>query len=182
MQRYAASLVLLFCIVLMSCSSKGLSRSKAETLIKSADFDQKAIEADTQSIRFEASHNIHLSADYSKTVGLIERAGWVTINIIRQGPLRDYAADVILTPKGVEQSRSWKKIQGGEYWWSIPTMQRDFVTVTGVTNPDPTTAVAEYQWRWIPTENGKLLGFTASQPEATSQIFQLFDDGWRIAK
>jgi hypothetical protein len=62
----------------------------------------------------------------------------------------------------------------------VPIFRREFIEVTGITSSEPSTAVAEFTSRWIPTDYGKELGAVTSAPEAGNANFRLYDDGWRL--
>ncbi|HEV2200656.1 MAG TPA: hypothetical protein VGR73_12605 [Bryobacteraceae bacterium] len=104
----------------------------------------------------------------------LEKVGWITLGVRRCNGIGGCAVDIALTPAGVEASKSWV-MQG--VTWRVPTMQREFVEVTGITNAQPTISIVEYTWKWVPTESGKALGMTPSEPRQEHAGFQLFDDG-----
>jgi hypothetical protein len=110
-----------------------------------------------------------------------ESLGWINL-VVGRCALMGCIADITLTPKGEEESKRWKKSGWGSAGgtWIIPTARKEFIEVTGVTMANPTIAVAEFTWRWVPTDDGKELGYTTSTPQSSSANFQLYDDGWHL--
>ena len=56
----------------------------------------------------------------------------------------------------------------------------ELIEVTGISSSEPSTAVAEFTSRWVPTDYGKELGAVPSSPETNNANFRLYDDGWRL--
>ena len=105
------------------------------------------------------------------------KAGWITL-VVRRCQFNSCAVDVSLTPKGAEESKGWKKIS--DKAWMVPIFRREFIEVTGIMSSEPSTAVAEFTSRWIPTDYGKEMGAVTSAPETGNATFRLYDDGWRL--
>ena len=186
MNRFVAVAASLFCLILTACGSKELSRSKAAKLIKEKYYTSQAIESSTQTTQI-AEMKDEVVGQSGSAFGIrggglpdlrnYEKAGWITL-VVRRCQFNSCAVDVSLTPKGAEESKGWKKIS--DKVWVVPIFQREFIDVTGITSSEPSTAVAEFTSRWIPTDYGKELGATPSAPEAGNANFRLYDDGWRL--
>jgi hypothetical protein len=181
MKSCIALAVLCLTVALSGCSgSKELTREKAAELIKSGAM---------QAIAVEQGHPGQWEVKPQKNAGLtdrdleylrpLEKAGWVSLKVLSRTPFVN-SVDVELTEKGVAASHSWKQDQFGK--WLIPTMEQEFVEITGITNPEPTHAIAEYSWRWTPNQQGKDFGEKPSEIQTATARFELFDDGWRIAQ
>jgi hypothetical protein len=164
--------------VLGGCGSKELTRSKAGELIKIAEFSPKAIEDSTKDVWFEVMTNGVVSNSEVPKLRELQAAGWITL-VVHKPSTFSSTVDVALTENGVTQSKAW--VSNRPNRWVIPTTQREFIEVTGITTPAATLATVEYTLRWIPTDSGKKLGIQPSKPELASATFQLFDDGWRMA-
>jgi len=188
MKRYTAAVAITFCLVLTSCGSKELSRSKAAKLIKEKYYTQQMIENGAQTTQV-AEMKDQVVGQSGSAFGIrggglpdlrnYEKAGWITL-VVRRCQFNSCAVDVSLTPKGASESTGWKKIS--DKVWMVPIFRREFIEVTGITSSEPSTAVAEFTSRWIPTDYGKELGATPSAPETGNASFRLYDDGWRLVQ
>jgi hypothetical protein len=184
--RYVAAAAITFCLVLTACGSKELSRSKAVKLIKEKYYTPETIEGSAQTTQV-AEMKDQVVGQSGSVFGIrggglpdlrnYEKAGWITL-VVRRCQFNSCAVDVALTPKGASESTGWKKTS--DKVWVVPIFRREFVDVTGITSSEPSTAVAEFTSRWIPTDYGKELGATPPAPETGNANFRLYDDGWRL--
>jgi hypothetical protein len=188
MNRYAAAIVLIFCVALTACGSKELSRSKAARLIKEQYYTQQMIEKGAQTTQVSEMKSQVVGQSGSifgvRGGGLpdlrnYEKAGWITL-VVRGCKFNSCAVDVSLTPKGLAESKGWRKLS--DRVWMVPIFKHEFIDVTGITSPEPSVAVAEFTSRWIPTDYGKELGAVPSAPETSTANFRLYDDGWRLVQ
>jgi hypothetical protein len=172
MKRFVLPIALAF--TLAGCGSKDLTRSKAARIMKESVFNKQKTEASQEFITIEKNITAYFP-DAFDNVKRAEKVGWVTFTTRKCG--LGICGDSALTDRGMSKSATWRK-QGEN--WIIPTRKWEFGDITGIeTFPAVGTATAHYTWRWIPTEDGKTLGFTASEPLAGQWNFKLFDDGWR---
>jgi hypothetical protein len=186
MNRSIIATATAFCLVLTACGSKELGRSKAAKLIKDKYYTQQMIENGAQTTQV-AEMKDQVVGQSGSVFGIrggglpdlrnYEKAGWITL-VVRRCQFNACAVDVSLTPKGAEESKGWKKTS--DKVWMVPIFRREFIEVTGITSSKPSTAVAEFTSRWIPTDYGKELGAVTSAPEAGNANFRLYDDGWRL--
>jgi len=181
--RSIAVIAIAFCMVFAACGSKQLSRSQAARLIKESYTQTPQIGDNVKFIQFPVMTNGTIyQPGYGDGVRMsdlqgYEEAGWITFAVRSCGVIA-CVANVSLTPKGVTQSKGWKEVLRN--LWRVPISRRDFVEVTGITSQDPNTAVVEFTYRWVPTEDGKEWGAVPSAPEASTANFRLYDDGWRL--
>jgi hypothetical protein len=186
MRKSIVAVALAFCMILTACGSKELSRSKAAKLIKEKYYTQQMIENGAQATQV-AEMTDQVVGQSGSAFGIrggglpdlrnYEKAGWITL-VVRRCQFNSCAVDVSLTPKGAEESKGWKKIS--DKMWMVPIFRREFIEVTGISSSEPSTAVAEFTSRWVPTDYGKELGAVPSSPETNNANFRLYDDGWRL--
>ena len=186
MNRFFTVAAIAFGLVLTACGSKELSRSKAAKLIKDKYYTPQMIEDGAQTTQVSEMKDAVVGQSGSvygiRGGGLpdlrnYEKAGWITL-VVRGCQFNSCAVEVSLTPKGASESTGWKKIS--DKVWMVPIFRREFIDVTGITSSEPSTAVAEFTSRWIPTNYGKELGATPSAPETGNATLRLYDDGWRL--
>ena len=68
--------------------------------------------------------------------------------------------------------------------YSVVLARRKLNEVTGITaDPGGKESAAEFNWEWIPTDDGKLFADRIPAGVQKGQAaFQLYDDGWRLAQ
>jgi hypothetical protein len=142
-----------------------------------ASFTPQAVERDARGISVWARPNVVFLDPSVETLKPLEEAGWITVKVRSRNAVGT-TADVALTDKGREESKSWKKIAANEFM--VVTAQREFIDVTGITMPTPNVALAQYTWQWMPTDFGKKVGISKSEITSSPATFELFDDGWRL--
>jgi hypothetical protein len=170
--------------MLFAASESKLSRPEAAELIKQARFNPKQIEANSKqlTVRTGTSYFQESSEGWQNAkvaLSTVEKIGWFNVSVERTPFI--LSSTVTITEKGKQQSRSWKDGGNGSTW-IIATEYPEFVEVSGISTQEPSIAIAEYKWRWMPTESGKILGITPGEPTTTNANFRLYDDGWRIVQ
>ena len=68
--------------------------------------------------------------------------------------------------------------------YSVVLARRKIDEVTGITvDPGGKESAAEFNWEWMPTDDGKLFpGRVPPGVQKGQAAFQLYDDGWRLAQ
>jgi hypothetical protein len=104
---------------------------------------------------------------------------------------------VELTPRGQQEAKMWirtsdKPAPAGDIFrgpdsegtvYSIPLAEKKLVEVTGMAiNQSGNEADVQFDWRWLPTPQGKPLASMAPNGETQhgEAALRLYDDGWRI--
>jgi hypothetical protein len=65
----------------------------------------------------------------------------------------------------------------------VALYEKEFIEVTGLTSQqEGTMALAEYQWRWTPTDLGRKLGLFPRGRGMGRAVFRRYDDGWRLIR
>lgn len=169
--------------VSFGCSGqKQFNRSKAQDLIRqSTSFNRKNV------VTFKTGtvSGLFFSGSYrqdpeSRKYAVLDHLGLI---LVERGGLLD---TVRLTEKGTAESKGWKTLDvggsGPSDFWQIPVAEREFVEITGVTEPLPTEATAEFTWKWIPNSMGKNFNIDSGKIYHGRAWFKLYDDGWRLVE
>ena len=170
--KICTSVVVSFYCLALGCGAKELTRPEAAQLIRKASVDQGIV------IHFKEMVNGEIPRSELQFYTNLKKAGWLTFEVHSCNAFSLCGADARLTPKGVMESKGWKKNQDGI--WEVVTARPELVEVTGIISVDSTTANVEFTVRVVPTESGKELGIEPTNPAASSVRFRLYDDGWRI--
>jgi hypothetical protein len=178
MQRYIVFAVMCVCAFICGFNSKELTRSKATHILKESVFSPQAIESGAERVTVKKLFKSSLEYADVPTMDLMKKVGWMSFSSRKCGMGNmGLCIDAAITDKGQERSRAWDKAT--DEGWKIPTRVWEFGEVTGIEQALPTIALVHYTWHWIPTEDGKILGFKPSALEQGQWNFTLFDDGWR---
>jgi len=181
--RSTINMVLLLLIGLLSLAavacSGGLSRSNAADLIsRDADFSKPREETYrtgyVEGLTLQQMREAY--NDSWRVYPAMQSAGYIETTDALNG------INVTLTEKGRRESANWKcnvRYDGQTECW-FPSLAREVVEVTGITEGDGTKADATFTWRWKPLNDvGKAMNLDAVTHQGRA-AFQKYDDGWRV--
>jgi hypothetical protein len=203
-------LLLLIAAGLAGCS-KDLSRSKAADLIKQHQEFSAVMEVKVPvgNIWWDWRNVNDMNPAYP--LKTLQDRGILTIRETGQKEgywNKEFLAE--LTPHGKDLSKSWVQTKekmpnagtfmGPRCWttfghgepcheskgivYSVVLARRKIDEVTGITaDPGGKESGAEFNWEWMPTDDGKL--FPDRVPAGVQKgqaAFQLYDDGWRLGQ
>lgn len=169
--------LLLFLLVLSSCSARDfLTRRLASDLI-SASPDLKAPQS------FLLRTGIVTSKDYPSPEYLVlQNHGWISAATVAcpAGLLPPPCWNIVLSPSGVDVVHSSiTGDQAAKSSISLPVARRELLGVTGVAKQD-NSADVEFEWEWVPlNEIGEAL-YSRDLRYRSSVGFRKYDDGWRL--
>ena len=182
----ALCLTAVYLPALISCQSKELTRSQAQTMITasqefkditSLDYINRSLRDDRNkgSSVAKASDEPEAAAvqgrinDYfaeEPRVGIAAHLGLVKPELKRTNDKPEILSS--RTPSGFWNfEENYTLTDKGKTYWSdyelpaqetvIPTARKEFINVTGITGTGPTEAGVEFTYRWLPNQLGKSL-------------------------
>ena len=181
----ALCLMVIYLPALISCQSKELTRSQAQTMItsnqefkniKTLDYINRTLREDKKGTSVAKSPDEPEAAiiqgrigDYfveEPRVGIANHLGLVKPQLKKINEKPKILGS--LTPSGFWYfEENYTLTDKGKTYWSdydlpaqetvIPTAKKEFINVTGITNTGPTEAGVEFTYRWMPNRLGKSL-------------------------
>ena len=181
----ALCLIAFYLPAVISCGSKELTRSQAQTMItsnqefkdiKTLDYINRTLREDKKGTSVAKSPDEPEAAiiqgrigDYfveEPRVGIADHLGLVQPKLKRINEKPENLGS--LTPSGFWYfEENYTLTEKGKTYWSdydlpaqetvIPTAKKEFINVTGITNTGATEASAEFTYRWLPNRLGKSL-------------------------
>ncbi len=182
----ALCLIAVYLPALISCGSKELTRSQAQTMIVSNQEFKNITTFDyiNRSLRDDQNKGSSVAkapdepeatavqvriGDYfveEPRVGIANHLGLVKPELKRTNDKPEVLSSI--TPSGYWYfEENYTLTEKGKKYWSdydlpaqetvIPTARKEFIGVTGITNTGPTEAGVEFTYRWSPNQLGKSL-------------------------
>ena len=154
LSRHWSLLIGVGLVSVVSCSWVGsLSRSRVEdTLREASDFTAP------KTVIFVTGKNVQVTL-YDPEYPALKSLGWIDI----RGPLKidglsAKGLDILLTDKGISESRSWKREETSNgVFWTMPIANRKLKEIIGIGPSENKKAEVEFSWSWIPNRAGEAI-------------------------
>ena len=163
--------------------SNDLSQKAAEELLKAHEMF-----ASTQTITIYTGTAPASIAEFEKfqpTYPVLRDMGLIEMTPVKvDAPDKDPAksidgTQITLTQKGLDESRSWKKVRDNS--WNITVADRRLVEVIAVHRDEKTVQGIEFSWTWVPNRTGEALKYSYGAEKAFARV-ELVEDRWRIVR
>jgi len=170
MRRVASCVVVV--VMLTACGGE-LSRGKAASLLKDSQYFKQR-----EYLRFHDGMQFSLSDDAEELNKLVDKGLLRKERQPKASGLFRYE-NVYLTESGQTASKKWKKDGVDESTGKpILLIPRGEMTaeVTGVFHRDEVEALADFKWRFEPSE----YALSGTDSATAVALFRKYDDGWRV--